>query len=135
MKTKHLLLIVGVMCAMTFFACKKYEDGPWLSLHTKKARLVNVWKYDHVTQNGNDVTASYVNRSVEFKKDGNYIITYGQYADAGTWQFASNKEDIVLSESNSSSAITWHILKLKNKELWLSEQDGSRSYEYHLLPK
>lgn len=135
MKTKHLLLIVAAICAAAFSSCKKYEDGPRLSLHSKKARLVNVWKYDHVTQNGTDVTASYVNRFVEFKKGGNYIITYGQFADAGTWQFASDKDDIVLSESNSSSAITWHILKLKNKELWLSEQDGSRTYEYRLLPK
>lgn len=135
MKTTHLLLIVGAMCTTTFSACKKYENGPRLSLHTKKARIVNVWKYDHVTANGTDVTASYVNRSVEFKKDDNYILTDGLYANAGTWQFASDKEDIVLSATNSSSAITWHILKLKNRELWVAEHNGSSSYEYHFLPK
>lgn len=128
-----LLLAVGTVIAAAH-GCKKYDDGPGMSLRTKKARLTNAWKYDKVTnQNGTDFTANYVNQYVELKKDGNYVMT-GSYTDAGTWQFASDKEDIVIS-SNSGGAVTWHILRLKSRELWVRQQSGSSFLEFHFLPR
>lgn len=40
-----LLVIVGT----SFTACRKGEEDPWLSLRTRKARLVGEWKVDYLT--------------------------------------------------------------------------------------
>lgn len=134
MKTTHLLLCVGALIStMNFSACKKYEEGPRLSLHTKKARIANEWKYEKVTSpNGTDVTSYYVNDYIEIKKDGNFISDNG----VGTWQFGSDKEIIVFTFSGGSSMI-WNIIKLKNNELWTTYASSSPSglYEFHLIPR
>lgn len=135
MKKHLILLIVGAALVFTP-SCKKYDDGPRLSLKSKKSRVTNEWKYEQVTSStGATLTSSYANNFIEFKKDGSYIMTYSYGSATGTWQFASDKEDIVLTESGSGDSETLHILRLKEKELWVTEQDGSYSREYHLIPR
>ena len=116
--------------------CKKYEEGPRLSMRSKKARVANEWQYEKVTSpNGADMTAYFINHSIEFKKDGSYIGTEGTSSWTGTWQFASDKEDLVLTESGSGDAHTYRIIRLKNKALWFTMVTSNGVYEYHLSPK
>jgi hypothetical protein len=137
MKTAHFFLCVGVfISAMHFSSCKKYDDGPALSLKTKKARVANEWKYDQVlSSNGTNITSSYANQSIEFKRDGTYITSSGTSSGTGTWIFASDKEDIVLTENDGGDSYTWHMMRLKEKELWVSYEYFGGVYEYRLSPK
>ncbi|MEO6239808.1 MAG: hypothetical protein ABIQ40_00665 [Bacteroidia bacterium] len=135
MKSTHMLLILGFTIASIATQCKKYEEGPRLSLHSKKARIANSWKYEQVTHNGTDITASYANCFWELKKDGNYINTQGTSTYAGTWQFASDKEDIILTPASSGYSSTWHIIRLTNDELWVTVHLTTSSYEYHFIPR
>lgn len=132
MKTTHILILLTVFSAM-IASCKKYEDGPSLSLKTKKSRVANEWIYNEVTSpNGTNITSSYANSFLEFKKDDSYIQTSSSYSYTGTWQFASGKEDIVMTESGSGDSETLHILRLKEKELWFTVEDYLGTYEYHM---
>ena len=44
-KISNKVLLVGVLAiAIGFSGCKKYEDGPWFSLLTKKQRITGEWE-------------------------------------------------------------------------------------------
>lgn len=60
MKTK-ILPVLLVLISIVFSQCKKYEEGPALSLHSKKHRVVGEW----------DVT--------EFFEDGQNVLSYDYF--------------------------------------------------------
>lgn len=128
-------LFVLLMIGGAFASCGKYEDGPKISLASKKGRMVNEWKLVSVSQNGIALNLAGITWVTDVKKDGSYIDTYssafGSYSNTGTWSFSSDKESVTFTENGSSSAITYKILRLKSKELWLEETDGLDKYEYH----
>jgi len=138
MKTKLLIFFsIALISALTFTGCKKYPDGPTISLSSKKGRVANTWKFEKVfnVNTGADYTSNYVGEYVEFKKDGGYVWTDGSSSDVGTWSFASDKEDFIMTENGSSSADTYHIRRLKGKEFWIRRDYSSSSTEYHLSPR
>jgi hypothetical protein len=127
-------LIVFVILGTT--ACKKYEDGPSLSLRTKKARLCGEWQLESLTDDGTDITADYksaVGGTGEYhiEKDGTYHI-HGSVIEEGAWKFRSKKEQLV-TQSNVSGAEeeVYTILKLKNSELWLRHVHDDGTLEFH----
>ena len=136
---KHLKFIIAILFAgaLVTTSCSKYEDGPKLSLLTKKSRLCGDWKIQSVsyTPNGGSETdiTSFVNSAVgsayefQIEKDGNYKQT-GNVNESGTWKFGEDKDDVTFTPSTAgSTADTYRILRLKSKELWLKETatDGS----------
>jgi hypothetical protein len=137
MKSKLLILLsvafisVGIL---SFTGCKKYPDGPTISLASKKARFANTWKISAILING--VEQSFYSSSTwDVKKDGTWIDTDVSSSDTGTWAFSSDKESVTISYTDNSSADTYKILKLKSKELWLEETSGTDKFEVHYEPK
>jgi hypothetical protein len=123
-----------------FTGCKKYEDGPVFSIYSKKSRVVNLWKVDkYIDNTGIDHTSDFDNFTVEFKKNDNYNYTNnGVVVQTGSWQFSNNKEDLMLSYSDSSSSnnlVIWHILKLEKKELWIKVENSSDERVIHFSKK
>ncbi|MEO5645200.1 MAG: hypothetical protein ABIQ40_00355 [Bacteroidia bacterium] len=137
MKTKALFFFAVILMTITIFSgCKKYDEGPAMSIHSKKARIENLWRFEKVNdQSGGDMTADYINITAEFKKNGDFIITDGTDTEAGMWELSSDKEDIILTNSDDGYIWKWHITKLKNKEMWAKVFDGTDYTEFHLLPK
>lgn len=132
MKTKTILLCLFVLIGLiTFDSCKKYPDGPMLSLRTKTARVSNVWKVEKCTKNGADITASKTDRTYEFRKDGVFIYTSGSKTEQGSWAFINKKEWL---DVKTSDPYKWEILRLKEKEMWVRENDGD-VFDYHLIPR
>jgi len=115
-----LLLAVGILLP----ACK-YAEGPAISLRSKTARVVNIWKLDKAWQNGIEVTASWESfqpgLTTEFKDDGFVVYTWVQNSApvsySAQWEFNSDKSGLVITDNAIST--TWDILRLKNDELWL----------------
>lgn len=139
-KLLNLTLVVAFGLAIAFTGCKKYEEGPTLSLATKKGRIVNTWKFEKVIANGQDVTSAYMtlwpDYSIEYKRDNTYIKSYGgSSAYIGTWDFDTKKENLILTPNGSSSANKAEILRLKSAELWLKEVDGTDVIEFHHVTK
>lgn len=112
-------------------ACGKYEEGPSLSLRSKKARVANEWRvaYAYDLDDQKDITAEYQNETWEFTKDGQFFEREnGELDDAGSWDFINDKEEIAISTGIDIDK--FKILRLKENEMWL--QDGDE--ELHLIP-
>ncbi|PCJ84228.1 MAG: hypothetical protein COA57_09490 [Flavobacteriales bacterium] len=134
MKRNISIALAGVTLLITpvlFTGCKKYDEGPSLSLRTKKARVANEWKVDFAYdyKDGENTTSDYFGETWEFSKDGEWIERdNGTIDKSGTWEFVSDKESIKITKPFDVDY--YDILKLKNKEMWLKDQDE----ELHLVP-
>ena len=137
MKTNILLLCFSIIVIQFLDGCKKYEEGPRISLKSKKERISNHWLLTKYLENGQVPTSYTSSWDIDIKTNGDYI-TYTDYSSSGeiigTWRFSSDKEKITFTEMGGDS-YTFTILKLKEKELWLEEKDGNDTYELHLEPK
>ena len=127
---------------LSITGCKKYDEGPNISLRSKTERISNAWKVAKAIANdGNDVTDSYDKYDLEMLKNGDaklavkYIITDMAYKfeTEGSWSFRDKKKELVLDMENLNGDRTYKILKLKEDELWLRDDDSR--VELHLEPK
>lgn len=139
---KSLKLFSFALLAVVFVlgtSCGKYEEGPAFSLLTKKSRLVGKWKVEkHVDADGTESTPSANDESTwEFVKDGKFVaISAGggfSQTTNGTWEFTDDKESVKITFTSGSISYTdtSKIIKLKNKELWLEDEDGDQT---HMIP-
>jgi hypothetical protein len=125
-----------MLTAVVITGCKKYEEGPSISLLSKKSRLAGDWKIEQVLVNGSDQTSAYnllagSNYVMSISKDGTYKVT-GNWTDDGTWKFSSDKTQLI-SKSNTAGSTenTTTITKLKSKELWTKETENGTTTEMH----
>ena len=130
------------------YSCGKYEDGPKMSLASKKGRLAGTWKLDKYLADGVDKTTEYrtaiASESFAVDKKGKY--TYSQTTtsllggqtstDAGTWEFIEKKEALrTLSDTSGAIADTSNITRLTKKELWVKSPSGKTPViEIHFIP-
>lgn len=137
MKKLFPLLFASVLLLAS---CSKYEEGPKLSLLSKKARLTGTWQYGTLLKNGTDITAS-VNRSfthLKLEKNGTASFINEHNAEmnlTGNWEFDHDKQNLVLKMNMPTDAInteTYQIIKLKKDELWLRIVLDNHTYEDHL---
>ncbi|HBX49771.1 MAG: hypothetical protein A2275_00060 [Bacteroidetes bacterium RIFOXYA12_FULL_35_11] len=137
MKTKiNILLLFAIIELIGISSCKKYEEGPVLSLRFKNARVAGVWTYDKVTVSGNDFTSLYANEKVEFTKDGKAKWTYSSaLSKDGEWKFNDDKSKLMTKFDNVSTWIEYEIIKLRNDQLWLKKTEGNSITEYQLGSK
>lgn len=143
MRTAAILLLI-VFAGLA--SCKKYEDGPGLSLRTKKARLSNQWSVKEYYEDHEDKTSDY--RSIieqemlEIRKDGTYSYNetsnwpWGIPADEGKWEWKDDKESVTLTSTPHDNRIEYRILRLKEMELWVETTDSTgKLLEYHFVTK
>jgi hypothetical protein len=110
-------------------SCKKYDEGPFLSLKSKNNRIIGDWdseKY-YIDDSLQEGTGSIF---YNFEEKMNYQRVF----EFGTWKFDDKKEKILLTlDINNSYALT--ILRLTNEELWTSNIINDKTYEYHFIKK
>jgi len=135
-RTKYFLIFFCTVITVGHFSCKKYEDGPTLSLKSKKSRLVGKWK--NIPANGSVYLIE-----EEFKEDGGYteIMTIDSsniiyWEKKGTWSFNDKKENISTSYTFTILGVTHpdrkkgghKIQRLTSEELWYFVASG----HYHV---
>src|SRR4051812_28004631 len=101
-------------------SCGKYEEGPKISLRSKKARLSGDWTLEKLTYDGVDVTSSIGGTvMLDIEKDGGYKSTFnGTVSDEGKWELGEDKDDVFMTSNDTGSVKeSYRILKLKNKEM------------------
>jgi len=148
-KNKHMKRIVPVLLVafgivMSVSSCRKYEEGPNISLRTKKARITNNWRYESAQVNGTEVSLDpyYAKQKHYFYRDGKYIqtiidpVTLEARNLQGTWTIYDNDRKIAITvkipPANLDSTSNYSILKLFEKQMWLRTTDNVR--EYHFVP-
>ncbi|PKP17229.1 MAG: hypothetical protein CVU05_15925 [Bacteroidetes bacterium HGW-Bacteroidetes-21] len=129
---KNLILVSFLGIALMFSSCGKYEEGPSLSLLSKKARVAGEWVYESMTVNGTDVTLTedMKNSSTVLEKDGtgkvNWVTTGLTVTMDLEWKFNDDKTKFMTRMKNASGSFdeTWdesEILRLTNKEFWMKD--------------
>ena len=138
MKTKNkmsvfIILLAGLMMP-TIQSCKKYPDGPTISLRSRTERVANTWKVDNYKINDHDYTSFISGYTETYSKEGAYSYSWGSLHGSGTWGFQNNDKEIRLNGTDSQSSHTLIILKLEEKSLWYYYMDGNDKNELHLIP-
>lgn len=148
MKTRKLVYpILLVLIVFSFSYCKKYEEGPTISVVPKNQRVANAWTLEAKFKNGTEQQVSDVERkstltlTADGKAEGKYTDGSFSYSGDGTWEFSEDKEEITIIITYSGFGMsgtdnkTYKILKLKSNELWLEYIDGDGDkIEYHYEP-
>ena len=127
-------LALGLTVTFTVLTgCKKYPEGPALSLRSRAARLENTWKVVSVTLNGQDITSQFsaINYTETYDKEGNYSYNSALDSGSGKWEFQNDDLEIRRSGVSGQSSMDLIILKLKSNEFWYKILDGSDVYEFH----
>jgi len=136
---KHLIVCTAIFAAMTG-GCNKYEDGPAISLRSKKKRIANTWRIEKYYVNDVEQTTAVAllgDYTVTFTKDGNYSFNTTFIDGSGTREFINDKEGIRIIVPNNLSGQDvndFTILRLKEKEFWYYYTEGSDKHEIHLKP-
>lgn len=133
MKTKNIFFIIFII-GSSLIGCKKYEEGPVISLSSKMARVANTWKVESYTINNVDYTSTLtnINYTETYDKDGNYSYSSSLGTGTGKWEFQSDKEQIKRFGVSGQTSLTLFILRLKEKEFWYYYLDGNDRHEIHL---
>lgn len=134
MKTLRILSLAALAMAFVLGSCSKYEEGPALSLRTKKARVAGTWSVEKFVSDDGTETSSNDNSTIEYTKDGTYRISSGSASFSGTWEFNSDKTEIVTTTEffGAVSKDESTIIKLKNDEMWLADsEDYDESSDYY----
>lgn len=134
-------MTTAILLLVTMVGCKKYEEGPLLSLRSKNERVANSWRVGQALENGIDVTDQYHKFDYEISKEGkvtlnaNYTILGADYiyVTSGDWAFLNNKEKISFDFDGSDHSTEYTILKLKEEEMWLVSDDSE--LEMHFIPQ
>jgi hypothetical protein len=106
-------------------SCGKYPDGPNFTLLTRKSRLEGTWVASEIIHpDGTTTSDPGAGASMECTKDGDVTLYSGIYTVSGTWTFTKDKKNIRITYAGLSS-VEYEIRRLKNKEMWLKETDGS----------
>lgn len=148
MRIKHIIILILIYSSLTlFFSCKKYEEGPIISLRTANSRLIGKWKLiyfnieeyypesntsikssfdgDSVDENINGDTQKYpLQMNLKFSKDSVIISTLNNESFQCNWEWhngASKKEIISMEKlfGERYNVLYYKVIKLTNKELVL----------------
>lgn len=125
-KISFIAAITLAVLTMTATSCGKYEDGPGISLLTKKQRLCREWDAKSYVDASGVTFEDNSDDVLTFEKGGGATYTNGGNGIAGTWEFASDKEKIRITTTVFGITETeeYTIQRLTNKELWLKDSDG-----------
>lgn len=144
MKKILFVLSVALVGALTISSCRKYEEGPNISLRKKEARVTNNWRVESAQLNGTEVSADpyWTKQKHYMYRDGNYVVTIINPVTLeaknlqGTWKLYDNDRKLALTTKNFSGNIDstndYNILKLYNKQMWIRKTDNS--LELHFVP-
>ncbi|GAB4421285.1 MAG: hypothetical protein OHK0039_35920 [Bacteroidia bacterium] len=123
---KHSVVLLPVLALVLCFAgCRKYEDGPTMSLRSKQERVVNNWKAVAVYRNDLDETQQYEAYNMIFNKSGRLIWQIQPVGQAllettADWELANVKEAIKLTYDNPADRLLYlDIMRLTEEEMWI----------------
>jgi hypothetical protein len=131
-------LILFALLALPVFltGCKKYEDGPLMSLYSKGMRVNGTWYFQNVMYDGKDSTEHYPYHQFSFyfmkkTEGGSFVWNHNirtqplneDMYQTGLWRFISDRDSfemITYKNQFRDSVITkWKINRLAYTEFWI----------------
>ncbi|MCC6371862.1 MAG: hypothetical protein IT236_12710 [Bacteroidia bacterium] len=132
--SKGLIILLSLQLLAMLSSCKKYPEGPALSLRTRAERLANTWKVDNYKIDGSDFTSLVSGYKESFTKQGAYSYDWGILDGSGTWVFQNSDNEVKLSGSDNQSSRTLILLQLREKTLWYYYMQNGERHELHMVP-
>lgn len=132
------LVLILFVCSLALSSCKKYDEGPSLSLLSKKQRLTGKWELASFFLNGNEITIT--NKTdININKNGTFstsmLIGTNTFSNNGNWAFSDDHEMLLLTYSAQSTE-SWKIMRLSNKQLFIEmTQSGGSVMRYEYVKK
>lgn len=134
---KHIIFLLLGLIIIT--GCKKYEEGPALSLRSKEKRLCQEWNLDKFTYNDEAITYQ-DNQKWVFRENGTLTITIIEDDSSDEieydWRWANDKEDIEIlySNTNDEKSVMFD-LKNEKKEDWVLLKIQKLKFEQIILER
>jgi hypothetical protein len=128
----YILVLFTLLISLN--SCKKYDEGPMLSLSSKESRLCQKWKCTELYySNGTLATQTGWWVSLEYKKNGKVLTAsnLGQSNYEYDWKF-NNDKTIIIGGVGNISADQFLIKRLTNKDLWLQAQHTNPQQDGYL---
>jgi hypothetical protein len=155
MSRKFYLFIFVFLILLADCGCKKYPQGPAISLRSKKSRLSQQWKLTQYYVDDSERTVEflqyYQTYQLNISKDGTMDVYTVSTLPAtgqqhivqtnGSWQFNDDKSGFVFTESYSTDNLSstpivggtqhnYTLIKLYEKEMGYSEKINEHTYQY-----
>lgn len=99
-------------------SCKKYPEGPMISILPRTERIEGKWVIENADLNGKDSTEQYKKYIWEFTRFGTVILQIDQSKSLGIWSLATSDKDFVIEYDNGKRE-TYEIRSLRKRLLWL----------------
>lgn len=118
-----------IIASTLLSSCGKYEEGPAISLASKKGRLTRAWTVEKWIDGptGTEVVCTSNCSVTELKKDGTMTLN-GTTWPGVTWALSSDKEKLeTIYGGITTSEI---ILRLTSKELWTKDVTSGDQTHY-----
>lgn len=133
-KLINFTLMIAVCTIISLSGCKKYEDGPGLSVSSKKSRVTADWQFKKVLYNSVDETSAFFDFTWEMKKDGQFNMVSNGNIDHGKWDFALDKEALDFRYDDGTIE-RYNIKRLTAKDLWMELIDSGDTVYVELSAK
>ena len=155
-KTTLSILIGSLLIGSTLLSCGKYEEGPSISFVPKLVRLQQTWKcVEEVSTSGSATNPLDDGSYIEFGEGGIFKMYDPDYMDPlnlssvfGTWEFSEDKTQLFINCSFTDPIFgltinladvpgmplpddTCTIVRLKQNDLGLRDEDGNKYYYVH----
>lgn len=140
---------------LLFSGCKKFEEGPLLSIRSPERRLEGEWFLRKCIMEGNDSTESYylkygTNFYFNFQLHNCYPDSFIQYGGFGVMKgnaefdlkntklllgydkFNLNAESLYVFPLNANDYVTFEIKKLSNNKLNIESEINNCNYRFEL---
>lgn len=125
------IIALVLLSLLTFSACKKYKDGPYVSVWSRKERIEGKWVVDYAEKNQREVTDSYKDMVLELTRNYSVIETLDTSKMNGIWGTMTNDKDFVIDYDNGTRKI-YEIIRLTRKQFWI--RDRQSELVMHLKP-
>jgi hypothetical protein len=147
MKKLNVILLTVVASVLMLTSCSPYEEGPAISLRSRTERLCNEWRLTRLYINGTEQTLSSFDQqtTLEFKDNGTINYSYAVMdstaiviTGSGTWEFNNDQTEVFTTITytlGGTEKDTFKILRLKEEELWLENNEDGDVVETHYEPK
>lgn len=149
------IFLLFIAAASVFIGCKKYEDGPIISLRSSKNRLLGQHTLIKYTVDGVDSLESYHDSLGIFfdfiydkGNEANYCNITGSRKDGFSgdlywaWQFYKTKRILLITEAGSDTkgigpfgdkkTPEWEILRLKKNDVHMKTNYNGKEYYVEL---
>ncbi|MFN4915217.1 MAG: hypothetical protein ACK5FT_07840 [Sphingomonadales bacterium] len=117
--------ILAILClaVLTVSACKKYKDGPYVSVWSRKERIEGKWVVAYAEKNQQEITNSYKSLVMEFTRNYSVIETTDTSKINGIWGTMTNDNDFVIDYDNGNRSI-YEIKRLTRKQFWIRNKQS-----------